>query len=89
MWGVSRKPGRGVHEVCEVIESEVENESSVGDTDVSIPSMRWWWKLGGWLRTQECRNRQAEPGVWGGGVHFRLAGDKTGSHTITSRQERT
>lgn len=33
----SRKPWRNVYEASEVMESEVENETSMGDTDVSVP----------------------------------------------------
>lgn len=54
------------------MELKVENESSVGDIDVSIPSVRCRWKLCGWLRSQECRLRPAEPWA-GGGSHLRLA----------------
>lgn len=68
------------------MELEVENESSVGDTDVSIPLMGWRWKL---LRSQECRHREAEPrGVFTTDWREGWAGVKSGSHTITSQKER-
>lgn len=73
------------------MELEVENESSVGDTDVSIPQMEWRWKVWGWLRSQECRHSQQNLGV--GGARFRLGGEmgrrKAGSHGIISQQEGT